>query len=55
MSFFLKSVKNKAQRLNIKRKAPTTTQVANAPASQKKQKYDLNEEIPSDTDEEIIE
>jgi hypothetical protein len=60
MSFFLKSVKTKAQRLNTKRKAPVSQQQAkvstspNSKQNNKRQRHDLSEEIPSDTDDEEI-
>ncbi len=54
MSFFLKSVKTKAQRLSTKRKAPASIPTA-TPDKLKKQKHVLDEEIASDTDEELIE
>jgi hypothetical protein len=57
MSFFVRNVKSKTQKLNLKRKTVETTNVSinkNKTNGLKKSKHDLSEEIPSDTDDELM-
>ncbi len=57
MSFFVRNVKSKTQKLTQKRKKIEVNGNSNKNKLNgiKKTKNDLNEEIPSDTDDEIIE